>query len=84
MTVWIPTEKMLVDWTIWMLEHNFLWLYFGVTMGVMAASFLYVYLKHGPDAFKANPDSDDTAENMEQDRKLAKKMRDMKKGKGGF
>jgi len=78
---------MLVDWTIWMLEHNFLWLYFGVTMGVMAASFLYVYLKHGPDAFKAQPSRDgesDSAENMEQDKKLAKKMKDMKKGRGGF
>jgi hypothetical protein len=71
---------------VWMLEHNFLWLLLGVQAGIMLASFLYVYKKYGADAFKplAGDGESDWAENAKQDSALAKKLRNMKKGKGGF
>ena len=78
-------EQAAVSWTIWMLEHNFLILYFALTLGIMVASFVYVYLKHGAEAFKPAQGTDsDYSDNLDQDRKLAKKLKDMKKGRGGF
>jgi hypothetical protein len=75
-----------VKFLIWMLEHNFLVLYFGITLGIMVASFLWVYRKYGAEAFKAQQGDgeSDYAENAKQDSMLEKKLKNMKKGKGGF
>ena len=82
----MTVEGQLIAWTIWMLEHNFLILYFGFTLGIMALSFLWAYHKYGAEGFK-NQGGDGESDYYEargQDDRLEKKLKNMKKGKGGF